>query len=93
MRSRGGPNPWHVDWGSVASSLTGLLAVYATGLAMLIIYIALLGSGVKALLEWNAPVKETMMAIYGAVLTAAWLYAWWIAIKRLRRILISRSLG
>jgi len=87
-----GADPWHIDWGSVASSLGSLLAVYAAGLAILIAYIALLGLGIRLLLEWG-PGREAVMAIYGVALTAAWLYAWWAVIKGLRRVFISRSQG
>ena len=91
MKAREEPDPWEIDGVNIAKSLGNLLAVYVVGLSILFIYIALLGIGIRILLKMRIPWRESLMALYGVMLTAIWLYSWWIAIKRLRKIFISRQ--
>ncbi|MEM4970073.1 MAG: hypothetical protein QXE01_02345 [Sulfolobales archaeon] len=91
MGSSKDPDPWRIDLGNVINSLRNLLIVYIIGLSILLIYVFLLGMGIRILLELRIQGREAIMAIYGVILTAMWLYGWWMAIKYLRKIFISRA--
>ncbi len=91
MGSQKDPDPWEIDLKNVAGSLRNLLMVYIVGLSILFIYIFLLAMGLRILLEQSIQGREVVMAIYGVTLTTLWLYGWWMAIKYLRKIFISRA--
>ncbi|MEM1610628.1 MAG: hypothetical protein QXQ57_03145 [Sulfolobales archaeon] len=91
MGSSKDPDPWRIDLGNVINSLRNLLIVYIIGLSILLIYVFLLGIGIRILLELRIQGREAIMAIYGVILTAMWLYSWWMAIKYIRKIFISRT--
>ncbi len=77
-----------IDLGRMLISLRNLLAIYISGLAILIIYIVLLSYGTRLLLELQSPLREIALGGYGVILTAAWLYSWWRAIKAIRNRLL-----
>jgi hypothetical protein len=77
-----------IDLSRLALALRNLLAIYVSGLAILIIYILLLSYGVRILLGLSSPFRELSIGLYGVILTAVWLYSWWRAIKIIRNRLL-----
>lgn len=80
-----------IDIRNIAEILRNLFLVYLTGLAILLVYMVALALGVRGLLGLGSPAREILMAIYGLLLTIAWLYGWWRVIRAIRRILIALS--
>lgn len=78
---------------STARALANLLMFYTVGLALLLLYMALLALGTRGILGLSSPGRELFLAAYGALLTLAWLYAWWASIKTMRRALFKRLSG
>ncbi|HWQ16935.1 MAG TPA: hypothetical protein VNL13_03775 [Sulfolobales archaeon] len=77
-----------IDLSRLALALRNLLAIYASGLAILIIYILLLSHGVRLLLGLSSPLRELSIGFYGVILTIVWLYSWWRVIKITRNRLL-----
>ncbi len=77
-----------IDLWRTVLSLRNLLAIYVSGLAILIIYILLLSYGIRLLLELSSPLRDVAMVLYGVILTALWLYSWWRVIKATRNRLL-----